>query len=127
MPQPPFKVTKRLKHKVMLLIATGLGERGIAHELEIDRKTLREHFAYELEVGKSKIVAKLHDMLWMAASNGSVAAMNRLLEKANGQGIRSLPNIGKKEQQLEDAKNAGGGEWGDLLRVVPIVDGDKPN
>ena len=27
--------------------------------------------------------------------------------------------IGKKEQQLEAAKNAGGGEWGDLLKIEP--------
>jgi DNA-binding CsgD family transcriptional regulator len=121
MPQPPFKVTRKLQRKVMLLVAYGLGERGIAHELGIARETLRVHFAHELEVGRAKIQAQVAEWLYSAASKGSVAAMKYLDAKGEGYVMGTARTLGKKEQQLEAAKNAGGDEWGDLLKVEPAV------
>ncbi len=128
MPQPPYKVTRKLQAKVMRLVAYGMGERGIAHTLGIDRKTLVTHYAHELEVGRAKCVAEINELLWQAADKGSVAAMKQLADKAHGEGLRLIPLGGKKERQAEAAKVAGmGTEWeADLMRVMPQGD-DKPN
>ena len=96
MPQPPYKVTRKLQAKVMRLVAYGMGERGIAHTLGIDRKTLVTHYAHELEVGRAKCVAEINELLWQAADKGSVAAMKQLADKAHGEGIRLIPQGGKK-------------------------------
>ena len=105
----------------MLLVAYGLGERGIAHELGLDRKTVVKYYAHELEVGRAKIQAQVAEWLYSAASNGNVAAMKYLDAKGEGYVMGTSRTLGKKEQQLEAAKNAGGEEWGDLLKIEPTV------
>ena len=84
MPQAPHKVTRRLRNKVMLLVAYGLGERGIAHELGLDRKTIMKYYGHELEVGRAKMQAQYAEWLYTAASNGNVAAMKYLDAKGEG-------------------------------------------
>jgi hypothetical protein len=57
-------------------------------------------------------------MLVKAARKGNVSAMKYLDAKANPDSVPKQYE-GKKEQQLQAAKNAGGGEWGDLLKIEP--------
>ncbi len=118
---PPLKTTRTMKRKVMRLVAAGMGERAIAQALGVARETLRTHFDHELQVGRATIDAQLVDMLWSAASNGNVTAMKYLDARKEGLAYTTAHTLGKKEQQLEAAKNAGGDEWGDLLKIEPQV------
>ncbi len=128
MPEAPFKASKRTRQRVMRLVATGMGKRAIAEVLGIAKSTVEIHFAHELEVGRAKCQAELTDLLWKSAKNLSVAAITRLEQRASGEVTNlGLKAIGKKEQQLEAAKNAGGDEWGDLLKIEPQIVSDKPN
>jgi hypothetical protein len=108
----PFKVTKRLRDKVMRLVGAGMAERNIADAIGCARKTLRNHFAHELEVGRARVEAELNDLLWEAArDNKSVAAIKHLQERASGERV-PYHMTGKKDQQIEAAKTAGlGTEW----------------
>ena len=128
MAPPPFKATRKLKNEVMLLVATNMGERGIAQALGIGRETLRKYFAHELEVGRASTQAWLMKQLRTAAEQGNVAAQKYLDAKCDGYQLNTTKTLGKKEQQSEAAKVAGmGTEWeADLMRVMPQAD-DKPN
>ncbi len=128
MPNLPFKATKRMRERVMLLAGTGLGQRGIAQVMGIARSTLEIHFRDELDSGQAKLHARLVEWLYEAAEQGNVAAMKYLDAKREGYVMGTARTLGKKEQQAEAAKVAGvGTEWeADLMRVMPQAD-DKPN
>ncbi len=128
MPPKPMKITNRQRKKVMLLVATGMGEREIAVALKMARDTLVHHFSHELMVGRATIRQEIREMLMKAAANGNVTAMKHLDGKTDLGQPAVKQYIGKKEHQAEAAKVAGvGTEWeADLMRVMPQVD-DKPN
>lgn len=112
------KVTKRLKRKVMLAVAADVRQEAIAELLKIDPVTLRKYYWLELHIGKETVRDELREMLVKAARKGNVSAMKYLDAKANPDSVPKQYE-GKKEQQLQAAKNAGGGEWGDLLKIEP--------
>ena len=121
------KVTKRLKRKVMLAVASDVRQEAIAELLKIDPVTLRKYYWLELHIGKEIIRDELRDALMKAVAKGNVSAMKYLDAKANPDTVPKQYE-GKKERQAEAAKVAGiGTEWeADLLRVMPQAD-DKPN
>ncbi len=121
------KVTKRLRRKVMLAVASNVRQEVIAELLKIDPVTLRKYYWVELHIGKEIIRDELREGLMKAVRNGNISAMKYLDSKADPD---RQPNqySGKKERQAEAAKVAGvGTEWeADLMRVMPAQD-DKPN
>ena len=101
----------------MMAVAAGVRQEVIAELLKIDPVTLRKYYWVELHIGKETIRDELREMLDKAARKGNVSAMKYLDGKADPDAAKQ--SEGKKEQQLQAAKNAGGDEWGDLLRVEP--------
>jgi len=116
--RPTFKPTKPQRDKVKLLIGF-MSEVAIASVLSIDHKTLRKHFAFELENGRAITVAENLARLKKAAKAGNVTAMKYLdskLDLAPEKQPRPEP-IGKKEQLASDAISGHKDtEWGDVLQ-----------
>jgi AcrR family transcriptional regulator len=124
----PFRVTKALRSKVELLVCTGMSHEAIAHAIGCTPPTLYKHFGDELAHGRARKRAEIIAMLQRSARAGNVSAQKKLEEMsrlADAQAAFDQPpaakpeKLGKKEAAAAAARNvgAGGGEWGDDLRV----------
>ena len=121
MPQAPFRPTRRMRKRVSLLVATGMGERGIALALKCDRKTLVKYFEGELHDGRDLFRSELLNMLDTAARAGNVTAMKHLDRRTSGETPNPGAFAGKKAQQADAAEAAmTGGEWGDDLAPIAV-------
>jgi hypothetical protein len=94
----------------------------IAMGLGIARNTLDKHFSEELSGGACKRRLEVLGAMFAAAKKGNVSAqraymaMTPRLAPPPTAPAKPAAKVGKKEQQLADAKTAGkGNEWGDLL------------
>lgn len=128
--RPEHQWTQEKSHKVSLLFAMGKDEDDAAAMLGISKATLRKHYFSEL-AGLTAARIRLRAKTWLdlsrAAADGNVAAAKELLkEMERGSMIGAAafdkqrkakpPKKGKKEEALEQARNAGrGGKWGGLL------------
>jgi hypothetical protein len=120
MPQPPYIPTKRSRRRVCMLVASGMGERGIANALKISRETMRKYYAEELMDGRDTFKAELMDMLDKAARQGNVSAMKHLDCRTSPLEALRRPGLGKKAEQAAAAEIAETqSDWGDDL--VPIA------
>jgi hypothetical protein len=110
-----------MRKRVSLLVATGMGERGIALALKCDRKTLCKYFADELHDGRDLFRSELLDMLDTAARAGNVTAMKHLDRRTSGETPNPGAFAGKKAQQAEAADHAiSNSEWGDDLAPIAV-------
>lgn len=116
--RPTFEPTKPQKDKVKLLIGF-MSEVAIASVLNIDHKTLRKHFAFELQNGRALTVAENLARLKKAAKAGNVTAMKYLDAKleVTPEKFQKPEPLGKKETLDMEAKTGHvGSEWGDVLQ-----------
>jgi len=105
----PMKPTKTQRNDVMLYMACGLSEEGIAAVIGITRPTLRQHFAWELANGRAVKKAENYKRLQKAAEEGNVTAMKFLALQLDRGFAEDLPpkppELGKKAQARVDARN----------------------
>lgn len=126
-----FRPTLRQRKDVEVLTAYRMPPEGIAADLGLSVEVLKEHFAAELERGSDPEMAALLKAAHKAALAGNVSMMRLCLtmmtvppatpadgaEKAVPTAVPAMAELGKKIQQLNDAKAAGvGTDWGDDLR-----------
>ena len=71
----PFTPTAEQRNQVEVLAGFGLPQAQIAVLLGCDPKTLRKHFAQELEVGDAKATAKIAQTLFNKALSGDTASL----------------------------------------------------
>jgi hypothetical protein len=111
-----------MRKRVSLLVATGMGERGIALALQCDRKTLCKYFEDELRDGRDLYRAELLDMLQTAASAGNVSAMKHLDKRTSGETANPGGFAGGKKAEQAKAAEAAmtGGAWGDDLAPIAV-------
>ena len=71
---------QRQRRTVEIMAAAGQTQESIAGALRIDEKTLRAHFADELQHGAARVRGELLCLLFEAASEGKVSAQTFLGE-----------------------------------------------
>lgn len=126
--RPAHVRTLENANKINLLFACGEDEDAAAAALNICTKTLRKHYFPECEkrvAAAAAAKANLLQMLWALAEAGKPAAVKELfarIDKGDLDRMRlparptKAPPVGKKEQRLLDARNAGeGSEWEGLI------------
>lgn len=125
-----FRPTLRQRKDVEVLTAYRMPPEGIAADLGLSVEVLKEHFAAELQRGSDPEMAALLKAAHKAALGGNVSMMRLCLtmmtlpppaanpaDKAVPPAVPAMAELGKKIQQLNDAKGAGvGTDWGDDLR-----------
>jgi hypothetical protein len=76
------------KAKVIMLVTNGVRQDRIAEHLEIDPKTLRKHYAHELEFGTefllSKVLGNLTQIAIRGKGSAAVRAATYLLSSRGG-------------------------------------------
>jgi hypothetical protein len=124
--RPAYEPTDKDRRVVEMMAGWAISEERIAKVLTIDPKTLRKHFAEELEVGHAKLEAQLAQNLLRIAhghDRQSLIATIFALKSRFGWVEQQPPAreqpLGKKEQRLDNARRAGEGssKWGNLLKV----------
>jgi hypothetical protein len=125
--RPPHEPTEKFRGEVETLAAFGIPQEDIARVLGIDPKTLRVHYADQLELGSIKATTKVAQNLFTMACKptreGLQAAIFWLRVRAGWSEYspRPLPlradePLGKKAAAQADALTAGKGtEWGHLV------------
>lgn len=132
----PMKINPYHRRQVRFWAASGISRPTIARMLKMDVRTLNKYFAEELDSGAEMELATNLDRLRTAADKGSVPAMRFLHQKLettmtdaviqNGfaqPAPEPAKPLGKKQQALVDAQNAGKNEadgWGNDLDV-PVI------
>jgi hypothetical protein len=86
--RPELKFTAEQRRMVQILsgmsVPAGVIARNISPDGGIDTRTLKKHFADELENGRDQLVAGLKAQIVKAAQQGSVRAQTWLLERLGG-------------------------------------------
>jgi hypothetical protein len=125
--RPAHEPTDKLRAEVETLAAFGIPQEDIARVLGIDPKTLRVHYADQLELGSIKATAKVAQNLFTMACKpnreGLQAAIFWLRVRAGWSEYSPRPPsasapkpLGKKAAAHADALTAGKGtEWGHLV------------
>ena len=125
--RPPHEPTDKFKAEVETLAAFGIPQEDISRVLGIDPKTLRVHYADQLELGSIKATAKVAQNLFTMACKptreGLQAAIFWLRVRAGWSEYSPRPPsahaaepLGKKAAAQADALTAGQGtEWGHLV------------
>jgi hypothetical protein len=99
---------------VEVLAAAGMFAWQIAANLKISEPTLRLHYAEELLLGASRKKGEMLVSMFAAGRGGNVAAMKGFLAACREHGDMPLenqmpkaaePKLGKKEQQIMDARS----------------------
>lgn len=87
----------------------GIPQEDIARSIGIDAKTLRKHYADELDNGATKANAKVAQTLYKIATDAnhkSCASAAMFWAKTRMGWRETDPDIGKKEQRQEKAEKA---------------------
>ena len=123
--RPAHVPTDETRNLVELLSGFGIPQDEIARLVGIDPKTLRFHYADQIELGTIKATAKVAQNLFTMACKptreGLSAAIFWLKVRAGWSEYaprlpRSDEPLGKKEFAVRDALTAGDGtEWGQLV------------
>jgi len=131
--RPAFIPSKAKRKLVEIMVAVGTKQPEIARALGCDAKTLRKHFADELDNGLARRRAAMLAAQYQAGLKGNATAQQRFLDRVEraqaekslldppASGVRKAKarKLGKKEQALLDAQTAGtGSEWGDDLNPL---------
>ena len=125
--RPAHEPTDKLRAEVETLAAFGIPQEDISRVLGIDPKTLRLHYADQLELGSIKATAKVAQNLFTMACKptreGLQAAIFWLRVRAGWSEYAPRPPrerveepLGKKETAQREALTAGDGtEWARLV------------
>jgi hypothetical protein len=127
--RPPHEATAENRQKVLLWLALGYDEERIAEAFGITTRTLQKHYFHELayrRTARMELEAKNLQAIVAQVESGNAAAMSLLEKKLErwrigagapkGDKPPKAPKLGKKEQALVDAVDAGKGtSWGQLL------------
>ena len=112
--RPEHIPTEENRHLVEVLAAAGMFAWQIAANLKISEPTLRLHYGEELLLGASRKKGEMLASMFTAGRAGNVAAMKGFLAACREHGDTPLenqvpkapePKLGKKEQQLIDARS----------------------
>ncbi len=112
--RPEHIPTEESRQRVEVLAATGMFAWQIAANLKISEPTLRLHYGEELLLGASRKKGEMLLSMFDAGKGGNVAAMKGFLAACREHGDTPLenrapkasePKLGKKEQQLIDARS----------------------
>jgi hypothetical protein len=119
--RPPYSPTIESRQMVEEMKFCGESENTIARALRIDVDTMRKHFADELAYGHASRRREIVSLLFKSARDGNVSAQKKLEEMGRVAGAAAEidrrgqaptppapPKLGKKEQQLVDAKEVTG-------------------
>ena len=122
--RPSHVPTDETRNLVESLSGFGIPQDEIARLVGIDPKTLRFHYADQIELGSIKATAKVAQNLFTMACKptreGLSAAIFWLKVRAGwseyAPRLRAEETLGKKEAAEHDALTAGNGnEWGQLV------------
>jgi hypothetical protein len=114
--RPPYQPSVEDRLTVERMKFCGESERTIGLALGVDARTLRKHFAYELEHGHANRRREIVDLLFKSAGDGNVSAQKRLDDMGRVAGAAAAvkerevrpPKLGKKEEQQIAAENVAG-------------------
>jgi hypothetical protein len=111
--RPPYEPTDKDRRVVEMMAGWAIPEDRIAKVLTIDPKTLRKHFAEELEVGHAKLEAQLAQNLLRIAQGhdrqsliATIFALKSRFGWVEQQPPAREQPMGKKEARLEAAHRA---------------------
>ena len=122
--RPAFEPSEKDRRIVEAMSGWAIAQERIAKVVGCDPKTLRKHFAAELEMGSAKLEAQLaQNLLRIAQGSDRQALIATIFAlKARFGWVEALAPLrereypmGKKERAELAAREAAGG-WGDLLR-----------
>lgn len=133
--RPAHIPTRKNRNKVMMLLAMGWTDQGVANALGVSIPTLNKHYFRELklrDIARDRLKATHMEMLWEQAKKGSVPAIKEFrklmdkveaedaeqhfLTRAAGTPMPRQAKLGKKEEADLAANSAGyGTDWGDDL------------
>lgn len=124
--RPQHEATAENRQKVILWLATGRSEEEIAEAFGITTRTLAKHYFHELgykRTARMELEARNLAAIVDQVEKGNASAMSLLDKKLDRWklGVQppkppKQPKLGKKEQALVNAVNAGEGTgWGQLL------------
>ena len=133
--RPPFAPTDKDRGTVRAMAGFGIPEVDIAKVLSIDPKTLRKHFAQELEVGHVEANAKVAASLFRRASGeGREAVIAAIFwlkcragwreqdrRDADQRARERSSEVVKKDQVALDADAADAKEFDELVRQAGCV------
>ena len=123
--RPGHAPDDRGRQMVELLSGFGIPQDKIADVIGVDGKTLRKHYATELQRGAATVEAKLVGNLLKLASGSDGTALKAItfaLQCRFGWSLYASPPpepkpLGKKEQLQMEAETAhAGNSWGELLQ-----------
>lgn len=111
-----FVATDEQRYSVELMTSIGIRQDDIAKAIGISDVTLRRHFAPELAVGKTKVIARVADSVIRQALAGNMTAAIFFLKTKAGWREQAAEDLGKKEQREAIARTAERGtDWEALL------------
>lgn len=135
--RPPHTPTDEKRRLVVQLLAFDWSPERIAASLNITPPTLRKHYFSQLklrEEARARVEAKLLSKLMAEAEAGNVSAIDKYFKRLDRHDMRLLADaaakrgnpqrskpLGKKEQQLENARSIGG------RFAPPMAPGMLPN
>lgn len=125
--RPAFEPTDKDRRIAEAMAGWGIPQERIAKVVGIDAKTVRKHFAEELEVGAAKLEAQLaQNLLRIAQGQDRQALIATIFALKSRFGwVEAVPPareppLGKKAAAQLRAQSAGeGSSWGDLLKTPP--------
>ena len=131
--RPPYQPTDKDRSTVRAMAGFGIPEVEIAKVLSIDPKTLRKHFAQELEVGHVEANAKVAASLYRRATGeGREAVIAGIFwlkcragwreqdkRDADERARERASAASGKDQATSDEEAADAREWESLLRQTP--------
>lgn len=126
MPAPAHEPTAATRGAVESMAAYGIPQADIARSIGIDPKTLRKHYAEEIETAAAKANARVAQTLYKIATDPthkSCASAAMFWAKARmGWREAADPDVGKKEQRQEAAEQvASGGRFAPRSRPNLVV------
>ena len=99
--------TRAQRERVIMLVATGMGEREIASLMKCTRDTLRKHFKDELRDGHSRFSEEIHGLLVKSARKGNVSAQKFLAERYGSRGaVAAADTVGTKAVGVKAERQA---------------------
>jgi hypothetical protein len=122
--RPAHAPDDRSRQMVEVLSGFGIPQDKIADVIGVDGKTLRKHYATELQRGAATVEAKLVGNLLKLAGGSDGTALKAItfaLQCRFGWSLYAPPPperpLGKKEQLQMEAETAhAGNSWGELLQ-----------
>lgn len=133
--RPEFIPTAAMREDVEIMKAARISEADISKRLGVDKKTLRKHFAKELDSGYVKRNTEFYILRYRAAvkADAKTSDANLWLQiisridpdtvatEDQSSSLTASP-LGKKEQRIAAAATAGDGtDWAELIKPTPPV------